>query len=160
MTDDHATGCLVEMLGLAPAEWHRGGYTVSTAPARLDRDRVVAWLGATYWGADYQPAVLRRSIDAAVPFGLYAPPGDQVGFARVVTDFCRFGWLSDVFVAPPHRRRGLGRWLVECALAYQPLAGIERWLLATRDQQALYRGVGFSVADVDGFMVRVRFPPR
>ena len=44
------------------------------------------------------------------------PPGDQVGFARVISDKATFGWLADVYVLPEHRGHRLGHLLVETVL--------------------------------------------
>lgn len=38
----------------------------------------------------------------------------MVGFARVITDYVTFGYLTDVFVVTEHQGKGLGRWLMEC----------------------------------------------
>ena len=39
---------------------------------------------------------------------------DLVGFARVVTDYVTFGYLTDVYVLEGHQGKGLGVWLMEC----------------------------------------------
>ncbi|CAF9928594.1 MAG: hypothetical protein GOMPHAMPRED_005174 [Gomphillus americanus] len=41
-----------------------------------------------------------------------APPGRQIGLARLITDHVTFAWLTDVYVLPAYQRRGLGRWMV------------------------------------------------
>lgn len=74
-----------------------------------------------------------------------APPAklEQVGFARVVTDYATFAWLCDVFVAEEVRGRSLGKKLVETVLAHPELRGLRRWMLATHDAHELYRRFGF-----------------
>jgi GNAT superfamily N-acetyltransferase len=52
--------------------------------------------------------------------------------------------LCDVFVLATHRRRGLGKWLVECALAHPELGGLRRWSLVTLDAHGLYARFGFA----------------
>jgi GNAT superfamily N-acetyltransferase len=144
---------------MAHAEWHHEGFTISTDPARLDRALIMDFLAGTYWGQSIPRDRLERSIDHALVFGLYEAGGGQVGFGRVVTDYARFAWLSDVFVLEAWRGRGLGKWLVETILAHEPLAGVTRWLLATRDAHALYRPLGFTEAPQGRFMVRPGFTP-
>lgn len=39
---------------------------------------------------------------------------EQIGMARLVTDYVTFAYLTDVYVAPAWRTGGLGRWLVGC----------------------------------------------
>jgi GNAT superfamily N-acetyltransferase len=86
---------------------------------------------------------MERSIEHSLPFGLYGPDGEQAGFARVVSDRAVFAYLCDVFVLPDHRGRGLGIWLVRCALEHPELQGLRRWALATADAHELYARFGF-----------------
>lgn len=140
-----------------PEEWHRDGCTIATDPARLDRTMIVDFLAGSYWAAGLSRAALLASIDNAFVFGLYDnATGAQVGYARVVTDFTRIAWLSDVFVLDSHRGRGLGHWLVETVTGHPRLGSVHRFLLATADQQGLYAKFGFErLATPAHFMVKV-----
>ncbi len=125
--------------------WTRAdGYSVSDEAARLDRERVHGWLSRdAYWSAGIPRAVFERSVDGAMCFGIYAPDGAQAGFARVMTDRATFGYLGDVFVVPELRGRGLSKFLLDTIFAHPDLQGFRRWLLVTRDAQALYARYGF-----------------
>ena len=39
---------------------------------------------------------------------------EQIGLSRFATDFVTFAYLSDVYIKPEHRGRGLSTWLIEC----------------------------------------------
>lgn len=39
---------------------------------------------------------------------------EQIGMARLVTDYVTFAYLTDVYVVPEWRRDGLGKWMVAC----------------------------------------------
>src|SRR5215207_10663728 len=92
--------------------WRRGGYVISTDPDRLDLELLHRFLSEeAYWSRGVAREVVERSIRHSLNFGLYRGE-EQVGFARVVTDYATFAWLADVFVLEPHRGRGLGKWLV------------------------------------------------
>jgi GNAT superfamily N-acetyltransferase len=67
----------------------------------------------------------------------------QVGFARVVSDFATIAYLADVFVVPAHRGRGLGKWLTQTIVNHPELQGLRRILLATQDAHGLYAQFGF-----------------
>jgi GNAT superfamily N-acetyltransferase len=123
-------------------EWRRGEYTISDDPARLDRDAIHRFLAGSYWAAGIPREVADRSIENSLPFGVYED-GRQVGFARVITDYATFAYLSDVFVLESHRGRGLARWLTETILGHPRLSGLRRWVLVTRDAQPLYQKAGF-----------------
>ena len=134
-------------------DWKRNGYEISTDPMRLDRGVVWEFLRTSYWASGLPRSVIDRSIDHALAFGLYSPSGDQVGFARLVTDHARFAWLSDVFVLDEHRGRGLGTWLVGTVLSHPDLNGI-RVMLGTADAHGLYERFGFEPADPHRVMDR------
>ncbi len=125
-----------------------GGYTISSDKARLDLELIHEYLSQrSYWAEGRSLDVVRRSIEHSLCFGVYK--GDnQVGFARVVTDYATFGWLCDVFVLESHRGRGLGKRLVEYVAAEPGLQGLAIFVLATRDAHDLYREHGgFEVLD-------------
>ena len=74
--------------------------------------------------------------------GLYLD-GRQVGFARAVDcDAAGFAYIADVYVLAAHRGRGLGAELVREIVENGPLAD-SRFVLHTRDAQALYSRFGF-----------------
>jgi GNAT superfamily N-acetyltransferase len=51
--------------------------------------------------------------------------------------------LADVFIVSGHRRKGLGKWLIEIVTAHPDLQNLRRWVLATRDAHELYSQFGF-----------------
>lgn len=135
------------------------GYVVSTDPGRLDLDRIHGFLSTAYWSTGIPRDVLERSIAHSLPFGLYAPSGGQVGFARVVSDRATYAYLGDVYVEEAHRGRGLGKLLLACVLAHPELQGLRRWALATADAHSLYARHGFGPpADPDVHMFVERAP--
>ena len=124
-------------------EWHRGEYVISTDSERLDLFFIHDFLSNdSYWAQGRSLEVVRRSIQHSLNFGLFNAD-QQIGFARVVTDFATFAWLADVFIIDDQRGLGLGRWLVEVITAHPQLQGLRRWILATRDAHELYRRFGF-----------------
>jgi GNAT superfamily N-acetyltransferase len=130
----------------------RGDYEISTDGHRLDIGLIHDFLSRSYWSPGIPRAVVERGIARSLCFGVYYR-SRQVGFARVITDRASFAYLADVFVIDAHRKKGLGKWLVEVIIAHPDLQGLRRFLLATRDAHALYRRFGFtSLANPDGLM--------
>jgi len=86
---------------------------------------------------------VQRTIDNSLAFGLYRG-SEQIGFARVVTDYATFAWLADVFVLKEFRGLGLAKWLLEIIVSHPKLQGLRRWVLGTRDAHSLYRRFGFT----------------
>jgi GNAT superfamily N-acetyltransferase len=125
------------------SEWRRGDFLISTDKARLDRGLVGKFLAGSYWARGIPPQIVEKSIDHSLCFGVYRG-SEQVGFARVITDFATFAYLADVFIIEESRGTGLGVWLVEVIMNHPELQGLRRWMLATRDAHGLYRKVGFT----------------
>jgi GNAT superfamily N-acetyltransferase len=139
------------------SEWTKDEYTISDEHARLDVGVIHEFLSReSYWARGRSRERVELAIKNSLPLGLYKDE-TQVGFARVVTDYATFAWLADVFVLDTERRRGLGVWLVETALAHPDVQGLRRWILATRDAHELYRRFGFDdIKDLSlGFMQKL-----
>jgi GNAT superfamily N-acetyltransferase len=123
--------------------WERDEYLITTDRSRLDVALIHKFLSnESYWAGERSIEVVKRSIDNSLCFGVYVNT-QQVGFARVVTDFATFAWLADVFVVSDHRGHGLAKWLMEVILAHPELQGFRRWVLATKDAHSLYARFGF-----------------
>jgi len=136
------------------SEWHRGEYTLTTDPARVDLAVVHGFLASSYWARDIPLEVVRRSIEHSLNFTLLHG-AEQVGFARVITDYATFAYLGDVFVLEAHRGRGLSKWLMEVVVAHPDLQGFRRWVLLTRDAHGLYAQFGFrALASPERYMER------
>jgi hypothetical protein len=123
-------------------EISQNGFMISTNPALLQVDMIHQYLSTqSYWAQGRTLETVKTSIEHSLCFGVYAE-SQQVGFARVVTDYATFGWLCDVFILESRRGKGLGKWLVGCVVDHPALKSIRRLLLATRDAGGLYRVYG------------------
>jgi GNAT superfamily N-acetyltransferase len=133
-------------------DWRKDDFLISDDREKLQLDVIHEFLSGSYWARGIPRELVARSIEHALCFGLYE--GTRlVGFARVITDRATFAYLSDVFVLPSHRGRGLATWLAEVILGHPELQGLRRWMLATNDAHGLYRKVGFGkLAHPDRFM--------
>lgn len=124
-------------------ETTRADLTISTDPALLDIETIHRFLSEeAYWAKGRPAPVVAKAIRNSLNFGLYRQR-QQIGFARVVSDFATFAWLSDVFILPEHRAQGLGKWLVQSIQSHPELQGLRRWILSTADAHGLYRQFGF-----------------
>jgi GNAT superfamily N-acetyltransferase len=121
-----------------------GIYEIDTAKDRLDIGRIHHFLShCSHWARSIPREVVEKAIAHSLCFGLYRG-GAQIGFARVVSDEATYAYVSDVFVVAEHRNAGLGQFLMETVLAYEPLQGLRLWQLVTRDAASLYRRCGFT----------------
>jgi len=138
-------------------EWRRGEYSISTDKGRLDVAMIHGFLTMSYWAAGVPMEVVKRSIEHSLAFGVFK--GDQqVGFARIITDYATFAYLGDVFILEPFRGRGLSKWLMEVIVGHPDLQGLRRWVLLTRDAHGLYRQVGFTEPSRPERYMELHFP--
>ncbi|MGW2228539.1 GNAT family N-acetyltransferase [Streptomyces formicae] len=122
------------------------GYEMSADPARIDAARVHRWLSTdAYWALGRTREKQDAAIAGSVNFGVYEEAsGEQVAYARVVTDRATFAWLCDVYVDPAARGKGLGTALVAGVRAHLEPFGVRRILLATADAHGVYEKLGFA----------------
>lgn len=126
--------------------WRSDDVEVDTDASRLDLTMIHHFLTTSYWAQGRTREEVARSVEHSRCYGMYLE-GRQIGFGRAVTDRLTFAYLADVFVLEPERGRGLGAFLVRCALADPELAAVRHWSLFTRDAHGLYRRFGFGPLD-------------
>lgn len=121
------------------------GYFTSDDKVLMDVDTIHRWLTEdSAWARGRTRATVERSIAHALAIGLYAPDGTQAGFARAVTDYTLNARLTDVFILPAHRGKGLATGLVRAVLEHPSVATVRAWTLNTDDAHALYAKFGFT----------------
>lgn len=127
-------------------------FVISDDKTLLQPDRICELLSTTYWANGRSRAVIERSIQNSLCVGVYLY-GEQIAFARCVTDYATIFWLADVIVDERFRGRGVGKAMVEAILSHERLAGLNG-ILATRDAHGLYARYGFAQADPTRYMKR------
>ncbi|MDT0390007.1 MULTISPECIES: GNAT family N-acetyltransferase [Streptomyces] len=122
------------------------GYEISTDRSRVDAERVHRWLSTdAYWALGRLREKQDRAIEGSLNFGVYdTVSGEQVAYARVVTDRATFAWLCDVYVDPSVRGKGVGTALVAAVREEVRSYGVRRVLLATHDAHGVYERIGFA----------------
>ena len=71
----------------------------------LDAGLIHQWLSQdAYWALGRSREKQDSAIAGSLNFGVYdCASGQQLGYARVVTDRATFAWLCDVYIAPAVR---------------------------------------------------------
>ncbi|MCJ1314109.1 hypothetical protein MMC25_007789 [Agyrium rufum] len=112
---------------LFKTDWYKDEYLISTSHSLLQVDVVNKAFGSDYmyWTKPLENDALGTMLSNSLCFGVYALPEStseiagratpiQIGLGRVITDYSTFAYLTDVFIIPEFRGRGLGKWLVNC----------------------------------------------
>jgi len=130
-----------------PQSIRRGKFSISTAFDKLDARVVHDYLcNRSYWARGISFEQVLRAMQYSFCFGVYADESygeKQIGFARIISDFTTFAYISDVFILETYRGQGLGKWLVEYMLSHPELQNLRRWTLNTQDAHTLYTRFGF-----------------
>ena len=131
-------------------------YEVRAELSDMDFDRIHPWLSTdAYWALGRTRDNVETAAGNSLNFGVFIGGGEQVAYARVLTDRANFAWLCDVYVDRDHRGRGVGHRLLEAVVEQLEPMGLSRVLLATRDAHELYARFGFEpLPEPDMFMVR------
>ena len=120
------------------------GYSISSNPKEMDLSVIHGYLSSSYWAKGIPLQVMEKSVNNSLCFGVFTNTGEQVAFARMITDYATSAYLADVFVLEKHRGKGISKWLVKTIIVYPDLQGLRRMLLATSDAHGLYQQFGFT----------------
>lgn len=134
----------------------RGDFTISTDRAKLNLTVIHNFLSnEAYWSKNIPYDRVKTSADNSLNFGLYHKE-EQIGYARVISDFSTIAYLGDVFVLNEFRGQGLSKWLMEKVISHPNLQGLRRWILLTGDAHELYKKYGWSnIAYPEKWMERI-----
>ena len=86
-------------------------FYISTDKSLLDITIIHNFLKRSYWAENIPISILIKSIDNSLCFGIYEGK-EQIGFARVISDYATFAYLADVFVLEAYRGQGLANFLL------------------------------------------------
>ena len=116
---------------------------ISTDKSRLDIDIIHQFLTNSYWAKGRTISEVKRSIDNSLNFGLYLD-NEQIGYARICTDYTVFVYLMDIFILPEHRGKGYSKELMRVIVEEPTLKTCKSWMLKTMDAHELYEQFSFT----------------
>ena len=112
-------------------------------PGRIQRDAVWQWLSTeAYWGRWRKRDDIEAQLDSAwrVVGAYRRDTGDQIAFARAVSDGVGFAYLADVYVQAEFAGQGIGNRLLSRMIEEGPGRDF-RWDVAADVSTALLRHV-------------------
>lgn len=116
--------------------------TISNDQSLIEFDRVCTFLQGTYWGTGRSPFAIRTSFENSLCF-IVRQDGEQIAFARVVTDKAFLAYIFDLFVFEEARGQGIAKKLMSHILGHPDLINVSSFMIGTRNAHALYRQFGF-----------------
>lgn len=159
-------------LSTEPITWTKEKYFISTDKDLISMSALNSAFDSEmlYWSRPYPEDILKEIINNSFCFGLYTSTNnsianqgsnangnkvpqqyEQIGFARLVTDYVTFAYLTDLYVLPEHQGKGLGGWLIDCVdEVVKPLPHF-RWILlrtsSVKSQESYKQRMGMEILD-------------
>lgn len=116
---------------------------ISKDKSRLDTNMIHKFLTKTYWAKGRTIEEVKTSIKHCLCFGVYEK-NNQIGFARIATDYVVFAYVMDVFILPEHRGKGYSKQLMKAVNEDPLLQSCKVWMLKTSDAHKLYSQFGYT----------------
>ncbi|MBI2429087.1 MAG: GNAT family N-acetyltransferase [Ignavibacteriales bacterium] len=132
-------------------------YFISTDKSKLNVDVIHSFLTTSYWAQGIPRETVVRCIENSLCFGAYFND-EQVGFARVISDYTTFAYLADVFVIEAHRGKEVSKMIMGAVIKHPQLQGLRRIVLATKDAHGLYAQYGFTPLKVPERWMEIHNP--
>jgi GNAT superfamily N-acetyltransferase len=129
----------------------------SADASAMDVERVHRWLAEeSYWARGRTREAHEAAMAGSRNYGVFdAVTGQQLAYARAITDGATFAWIADVFVDPTARGRGVGKRIMAGIIDDLEPLGLKRTALFTEDAHGLYEQYGFQrLTDPDSWMLR------
>ena len=119
------------------------GYLITTNKDALILSHIHKWLSEeAYWSKGIPYHTVANAVAHSHCVGVLHQ-GNQIAFARLVTDYATFGYLADVYVQKAHRGVGLSKKMMEVLLGQEWVKGLRRIMLSTISAHELYRQYDF-----------------
>lgn len=119
------------------------GYQITDNQADIDPVAAHAYLTQSYWSPGVSLDIVTRAIAGSFCVAVFKD-GQQIAFARLITDYATYAYLADVYVLEAHRGFGIAREMLEYLQAHERVQGLRRWALFTHDAQRFYAKLGWS----------------
>jgi len=132
-------------------------YFISADKSRLNINAIHSFLTTSYWAKGIPRSIVEKCIEHSLCFGVYLGE-EQVGFARVISDYSTYAYLADVFILEQHRGKGLSKMLMKEIMIHPQLQGLRRFQLMTKDAHGLYRQFGFTESKFPDRLMEIAQP--
>jgi GNAT superfamily N-acetyltransferase len=123
---------------------NKNDFCISTDSTKLNIKAIHDFLSTkAYWSLNIPYDTVKKAVDHSLNFGVYHN-NEQVGYARIISDFSTIAYLGDVYILDEYRGKGLSKWLMEIIMSHPDLQGLRRWILLTGDAHGLYHQFGWT----------------
>jgi ribosomal protein S18 acetylase RimI-like enzyme len=126
----------------------------------MDFAKVSEMLTNAFWCKGIRiDEVKRGALNSALVVGAFLASGEQIGFARVISDKTRFAYVLDVIVDEAYQRMGVGQAMIKYILAHPELKDVYQWFLVSSTARGVYEKVGFRELSNSEKWMEIRLDP-
>ena len=119
------------------------GYLITTDKEKMQVAAIHKWLSEkSYWVKDIPFDIVKNAFDNSFCMGVLID-GQQIGYARLITDYTTVAYLKDVYIEEEHRGQGLSKKMMEIMLGLDWVQKLGKVFLGTLDAHGLYKKYGF-----------------
>ena len=131
-------------------------FYISTEKSSLDVNKIQQYISnESYWGKGRTIDEVQTTIDHSFCFGIYNSDKQQMGFARLVTDYVLFAYVMDVIIFPEYQGKGYGKELVTYIMSHELITKVKTVALKTKDAHELYAKHGFKAVGDSPFWMSI-----
>tara|TARA_R110002167_G_scaffold22899_3_gene81557 strand:+ start:1502 stop:1903 length:402 start_codon:yes stop_codon:yes gene_type:complete len=116
---------------------------ISTDKKKLQINVIHGFLTTSYWAKGRTLNEVKKTIKHCLCYGVYLNE-NQIGFARIATDYTVFAYVMDLFILPEHRGKGYSKHLMNAINEEPKLQSCKVWMLKTADAHGLYKQFGYT----------------
>lgn len=115
---------------------------ISTDKSQFDFNKVHQEIKNSYWGNYRSEEQTKKTIENSICYGVFIG-GEQIGFARVLTDEVVLAHIMDVIIFDGYKGKGIGKILMEHILKDARVKDVLSITLKTKDAHTFYGRYGF-----------------
>jgi GNAT superfamily N-acetyltransferase len=129
---------------MTPVTIQHNEFIITSDKGLMDLQAIHQWLSLeSYWAKNIPFETVKTAFENSYTAGILHN-GQQVAYARFITDYATFAYLADVYVLAHYRGSGLSKRLIAFMLDQEWTTGLRKIALATLDAHGLYRKFGFT----------------
>lgn len=122
--------------------WERDGFILSDNVEDQDVQAICNLLRSTYWAGDRTFEQMQKVVRHSLCFSLTLED-ELVGFVRIISDYTKMSWVSDMVVKEDFRGLQLGQWMMHRVMQHPDLKHTQ-FALQTKDAHSFYAKLGFA----------------
>jgi len=117
-------------------------YEITTNKNNMNVKAIHKYLTRAYWSNGISLENVQKAFENSFCFGVLKD-NEQVGYARLVTDYASIAYLADVYILEEHRNKGISKWLINEIINHPNIKDVRKIILATKDAHTLYEKFDF-----------------